>query len=112
MQDDEGPQRSPTLVIVPLTSQMHVKRFGHTVTLDPGGSSGLSVPSLAMAFQITATDRLNVIGQLGCLASDDYQRVASAVCGMIGYSETGSVTVSEDPASPSVTETSSAEPEA
>src|SRR5713226_7874209 len=58
MQDDEGPQLCPTLVIVPLTSQLAAARFAHTVPLNPGTHSGLRVPSLALVAQVTAVDRM------------------------------------------------------
>jgi mRNA interferase MazF len=83
MQHDDGPQRSPTLVIVPLTSHLAASRFGHTVELAPSAQSGLRVRSMAMVFQITAVDRTNVLEQLGTLLQEDFERVRAEVVEMI-----------------------------
>src|SRR5947209_16435680 len=83
MQHDDGPQRSPTIVIVPLTSQLAAARFGHSVELAPSEQSGLRVQSIAMIYQMTAVDRANVIEQIGSLPDEDFQRVQQAVIAMI-----------------------------
>jgi mRNA interferase MazF len=83
MQEDEGPERSPTLLVVPLTSQLAAARFAHVVPLEPGEHTGLRVSSLALVFQVTAVDRANVIEQIGTLSADEYARIRDAVIAMI-----------------------------
>src|SRR5437899_11748784 len=83
MQDDEGPHLCPTLVIVPLTSQLTAARFSHTVPLNPGTHSGLRVPSLALVAQVTAVDRTRLRQQLGTLTADEYEQVRTALVSMV-----------------------------
>lgn len=83
MQRDEGAQRTPTLVVVPLTSQLAVTRFGHAIELEASAQSGLRVRSVAMAFQITAVDRVNVLEHMGTLPEEDFERVRAAVVEMV-----------------------------
>jgi len=83
MQVDEGTQKSPTLVIVPLTSQLAAARFGHSVQLEPGEHSGLQMQSVAMVYQLTAVDRVNVVEQLGALSHDEFESIRQAVIQMV-----------------------------
>ena len=83
MQDDEGPHRCPTLLVVPLTSQMAATRFAHTIVLSPGSHSGLRVPSVALVAQITAVDRTLFRQQLGTLTADEYEQVRAALTTMV-----------------------------
>jgi mRNA interferase MazF len=83
MQFDDGPQLSPTLVVVPLTSQLAAARFSHSVTLESSEESGLRVRSIAMIYQVTAVDRANVVEQLGTLPDEEYTRIREALLAMI-----------------------------
>jgi mRNA interferase MazF len=83
MQDDEGPPLCPTLVVVPLTSQMAATRFAHTVVLSPGSHSGLRVSSVALVAQITAVDRTLFRQQLGTLTAAEYEQECSILAAMI-----------------------------
>ena len=82
MQDDEGPLLCPTLVIVPLTSQVAAARFAHTVPLSPGAYSGLRVASSALVAQITAVDRTRFRQQMGTLLPDEYEQIRAALVAM------------------------------
>jgi mRNA-degrading endonuclease toxin of MazEF toxin-antitoxin module len=83
MQDDEGPQLCPTLVIISLTSQLTAARFSHTVPLNPSPHSGLRVPSLALAAQVPAVDRTRLRQQLGPVTADQYEQVRTALISMV-----------------------------
>jgi len=83
MQSDDGPKVCPTLVVVPLTSQLAAARFAHTVRVQPTPGTGLSVESVALVFQITAIDRANVVEQLGAVAEEALDRVLAAIIAMI-----------------------------
>jgi mRNA interferase MazF len=83
VQDDEGPQLCPTLVVVPLTSQLAAARFSHTVALAAGSHSGLRVPSLALVAQVTAVDRNRFRQQMGTLSADEYEQIRSALITLI-----------------------------
>ena len=63
----------PTLLAIPLTSQQAALRFGACHLLQPTPRNGLSLPSVALVFQLTAVDPLNVGTKIGEL--DDADRL-------------------------------------
>jgi mRNA interferase MazF len=62
----DGPN-SPMLMIVPITSALAARRFAFTVELEPSPMNGLTLPSIAMVFQMRAIDRKRVIKTIGTL---------------------------------------------
>ncbi len=58
---------TPTLVIVPITSQLSAERFPHTVRIDPSPENGLSRSSVLLVFQIRALDRARIQSRVGHL---------------------------------------------
>jgi mRNA interferase MazF len=57
----------PTVLIVPFTSKKPATRFPGTVLIQPDGQNGLSVPSVALVFQLTAVDKQDCRQHLGVL---------------------------------------------
>jgi len=57
----------PTTLIVPLTSKLAASRFGGTLVIQPDPQNGLTMPSVALVFQMRAIDQQNCIRQLGTL---------------------------------------------
>ena len=57
----------PTTLIVPLTSQLSASRFSGTVLIQPDQQNGLTVPSVALVFQMRVLDRRNCLRPLGTL---------------------------------------------
>ena len=55
----------PTVLVVPFTSQLAAARFAGTLIIQPDGVNGLSLPSVALAFQLGAQDKRNVLHRLG-----------------------------------------------
>ena len=55
----------PTVLIVPLTSTQRATRFPGTLLLQPDAHNGLSFPSVALIFQLSALDRQNCLAHLG-----------------------------------------------
>jgi mRNA interferase MazF len=58
---------SPMLMIVPVTSSLGALRFSFTVKIEPSEQNGLTLPSVAMIFQMRAIDRLRIIKKIGQL---------------------------------------------
>ena len=56
---------TPMLMIVPITSSLGALRFPFTVRIEPSSANGLSLPSVAMVFQLRAIDRRRIIGKIG-----------------------------------------------
>jgi mRNA interferase MazF len=62
----DGPN-SPMLMIVPITSSLAALRFSFTIAIDPSPINGLTLPSVAMVFQMRAIDRKRIIKMIGIL---------------------------------------------
>ncbi|MBW4457885.1 MAG: type II toxin-antitoxin system PemK/MazF family toxin [Nostoc indistinguendum CM1-VF10] len=56
---------SPMLIIVPVTSSLGALRFPFTVRIEPSQQNGLTLPSVAMVFQLRAIDRKRIIQKIG-----------------------------------------------
>jgi mRNA interferase MazF len=57
----------PTILIVPFTGTQAATRFPGTVPVQPDAQNGLTVPSVALVFQLTAIDQRNCLQPLGVL---------------------------------------------
>jgi mRNA interferase MazF len=62
--DDE---QTPMLMVIPLTSSAGASRFAFTVEVQPSESNGLTLPSIAMVFQLRAIDRRRIVKNIGRL---------------------------------------------
>jgi mRNA interferase MazF len=71
VQTDEEGQVLPTIMVVPLTSQLASLRFPFTLRIEPTATNGLSQPSVLLAFQLRAIDRVRVSRTIGRLESHD-----------------------------------------
>ena len=67
VQEDQTAASLPTVLIVPFTGRQAATRFPGTVLVQPDSQNGLTVPSVALVFQLTAIDRINCLQPLGVL---------------------------------------------
>lgn len=67
VQEDKATASLPTVLIVPFTGAKAATRFPGTVLVQPDGKNGLTVPSVALVFQLTAIDQRNCLQPLGVL---------------------------------------------
>jgi len=67
LQEGRNTAALPTVLIVPFTSTQAATRFPGTVVVQPDGRNGLTVPSVALVFQLTAIDKSNCMQPLGML---------------------------------------------
>jgi mRNA interferase MazF len=67
LQEDQATTALPTVLIVPFTSTQAALRFPGTLAVQPDAQNGLTVPSVALVFQLTAIDRTNCLQPLGAL---------------------------------------------
>lgn len=58
----------PTVLLIPLTSQLDALRFPGTGLIEPDVESGLRKPSVALVFQLTAVDRRYLTSRIGSVA--------------------------------------------
>jgi mRNA interferase MazF len=57
----------PTVQIIPFTSQLAANRFSGTLVVKPDDNNGLTFPSVALVFQLSAQDKRNLLRRLGDL---------------------------------------------
>ncbi len=57
----------PTTLTVPLTSKLATSRFAGTVMIQPDSQNGLTVPAVALVFQLRALDQRHCLQRLGIL---------------------------------------------
>ncbi len=74
---------SPMLMIVPITSSLGALRFSFTVKIDPSNLNGLTLPSVAMIFQMRAIDRKRIIRKIGDLESEYLAEVDAEIWRML-----------------------------
>jgi mRNA-degrading endonuclease toxin of MazEF toxin-antitoxin module len=74
-QDTSAFVQLPTVLIIPLTSRVDALRFPATWRIDPTPANGLSNPSVALIFQLGASDIRRIQQRLGRLNDSDLQAV-------------------------------------
>ncbi len=61
----------PTVLIVPLTSQLMAQSFPGTFVIQPDLQNGLTMISVALVFQLRAIDKRRLKRQIGQLSNSD-----------------------------------------
>jgi len=67
VQSDIAGVRLPTLMVVPMTSQIKAAHFPYTIQVEPSRMNGLSRPSVLLVFQLRAIDQKRILRTLGRL---------------------------------------------
>lgn len=75
---------TPTLIVVPLTAQLSVLRFPHTIRVEPSDVNGLTEPSVLMVFQLRALDRRRILGTIGHLEQHYLSQLDAEMRRMLG----------------------------
>ena len=68
VQSAEAMARLPTILLVPLTTQLDALRFPGTALAEATAENGLKRPSVALVFQLTAVDKQFAGQRLGSLS--------------------------------------------
>jgi mRNA-degrading endonuclease toxin of MazEF toxin-antitoxin module len=68
----------PTVLLIPLTSQLDALRFPGTVLVEADPRNGLRRASVALVFQLTAVDRRFVTGHIGSIAEITLRQIWTA----------------------------------
>lgn len=58
---------SPMLMVVPVTSSLGAMRFPFVVKIEPSELNSLTMPSVAMVFQMRAIDKKRIVRKIGAL---------------------------------------------
>jgi mRNA interferase MazF len=67
LQEDQAVAALPTVLIVPFTGTRAALRFPGTLAVQPDGQNGLTVPSVALVFQLAAVDKTHCMQPFGVL---------------------------------------------
>lgn len=75
-QDTDTFSGLPTVLIIPLTSRLGALRFPATLRIEPSADNGLTMPSVALVFQLGACDTQRIRDRIGVLSEPDLAKVA------------------------------------
>jgi len=75
VQDDPFNASLPTILVVPFTSNQAATRFAGTLVVQPDAQNGLTAPSVALIFQLSALDKRDCIRRLGELDQGSLDQV-------------------------------------
>jgi mRNA interferase MazF len=67
VQEDSFIAALPTVLLVPCTSNQAAARFAGTLLVQPDNQNGLTMPSVALVFQLSALDKRDCLRRLGIL---------------------------------------------
>jgi mRNA interferase MazF len=84
VQDDTFGANLPTVLIVPFTSSLATTRFAGTLLVQPDLNNGLTVPSVAPAFQCSARDKRDFVRSLGSLDAATLDRILNLLDKLTG----------------------------
>ena len=80
----QAPSTLPTVLLVPLTSQLDALRFPGTVLLEASQQNGLRSHSVALVFQLTAVDKRGISERLGKVSDAVMAQIWSALDALTG----------------------------
>lgn len=84
IQDEKASARIPTVLVVPLTSQLDALRFPGTVLVESDPDNGLRPSSVALVFQLTAIDQRYFGNRLGAISEAVLSDLFSALDELTG----------------------------
>jgi mRNA interferase MazF len=84
VQDDPFNASLPTVLIVPFTSTQAATRFSGTLVVQPDGKNGLTIPSVALVFQLSALDKRGCLKRLGVLDPSTLDQVFAVLDQLTG----------------------------
>jgi mRNA interferase MazF len=84
LQNDAFVAALPTVLVVPFTGNLAASRFAGTLRVDPDGTNGLTMPSVALAFQLRAVDQRDCVQRLGFVDAATLAAVTDLVRDLTG----------------------------
>ncbi len=83
VQNDSYLGSLPTVLIIPFTSAAGAGRFAGTISIQPDGANGLTLPSIALVFQLRAVDKRDCLQRLGVLDDQTLSKLTSILADLI-----------------------------
>jgi len=77
-------ERPAIVVLVPFTSTQAAARFAGTLVVQPDGQNGLTTPSVALVFQLSAVDKRGCLKRLGVLDPSTLDQVFATLDQLTG----------------------------
>jgi mRNA interferase MazF len=71
-------------LIIPFTSSPGAARFDGTLLVNPDGQNGLTVPSVALVFQVRALDKRHCLRREGALDAFTMDQILSILVKLVG----------------------------
>lgn len=84
VQSDQVILSLPTVLVVPFTSARASLRFPGTLAVQPDGQNGLTLPSVALVFQLTVVDASNCLQPLGVLDTSTLDQIFTELDKLMG----------------------------
>ena len=69
----------PTVLVVPFTSKLAARRFPGTLLVQLDATNGLTLPSVALVFQLGAQDKRDFLQHLGELDSNSLAQILAII---------------------------------
>src|SRR5437588_8911731 len=66
----------PTVLVIPFTSNQAASRFASTLLVQPDAQNGLTVPSVALIFQLGPVDKRDCLHHLGSLDAQALDQIS------------------------------------
>lgn len=82
--DDDTSGNLSVVMIVPMTSNLKLQNFAHTILIQPSPQNGLSMPSVLLIFQLRAIDKRRIKKTLGSLETDIMEQVNAEMKKLLG----------------------------
>ncbi|MBI4526365.1 MAG: type II toxin-antitoxin system PemK/MazF family toxin [Deltaproteobacteria bacterium] len=74
----------PTVLVVPITSNLRAAAFPGTIRIDPDEHNGLTVPSVLLVFQLRAIDRKRLQNTAGKISPSELEKVLEIISTLVG----------------------------
>jgi mRNA interferase MazF len=84
VQNDTRIATLPTVLVVPLTGSTAASRFDSTLLIQPDGQNGLTIPSVALVFQLRAVDKRDLLQRLGEVTTLTLQQILGLLADLTG----------------------------
>jgi len=77
-------KKLPTVVVIPLTSNLQALRFSYTLRIPATNKNGLSADSVALIFQLLAVDRRFFRDKIGLIEESIMKKLDDSLADLLG----------------------------